>query len=140
MVQAARCRFQQCNNNAELKKEYETLFRKLQGKFRRSVRRAKWSHYRSNLEDIDQNRPFGLHFDWSRDRSSNLLKLSGVVGRGGSKTSDFSSTIGELMQYHFSSENEENRLVQNEIGDFAHRLGDDDLEFIKRRLRCCLYH
>lgn len=43
--------------------DYEIMFRKIRSKFRRSVRRAKWEHYRKILEEVEPGRPFGLHFE-----------------------------------------------------------------------------
>lgn len=112
------------------------MFRRLQSQFKRSVQRAQWVHYRSILEEIDPCRLFAPHFDWSRGRSSNRLKLYSIVDRSGYKTMDYASTIEELLRYRFPVDNEENtRPLQIETGGFMHELGDEDPEFTLRKLR-----
>lgn len=63
-------------------------------------------------------KPFGPHFDWARGRSSGRLKLSAGTKRNGGVTADFSSTIEELVDYHFPTENEDR--MRNETRNVTH--------------------
>lgn len=48
---------------------------------------------------------------------------------------DYTSIIEELLQYIFPMDNDEDiRSIQNEIKNATHELGDDDSEFILRKL------
>lgn len=48
---------------------------------------------------------------------------------------DYTSIIEELLQYNFPTDNDEDILpIQNEIKNATHELGDDDSEFIHKKL------
>lgn len=73
------------------------------------------------LEKIDQNKFFGLHFDWSKGRSSNCLKVCSIVHCIGDKTADYASTIEKLLRYHFLVESgKDHHLVQYETANLMH--------------------
>lgn len=55
------------------------------------------------------------------------LKLSAVLNRGGSRAKNFSSTVEELMEYHFPYHTQ-NRSVQD------YTLGDGDPEFTQKEV------
>lgn len=88
------------------------------------------------LEEIDPNKPFSPHFDWSKGRSSNCLTVCSIIHRSGDKTTDYASTIEKLLRNHFPVKSgEDHHPVQYETGNLMHELGDDDPEFTQQEIK-----